>query len=169
MRKLFFIVLVCAISTLFAYRFETNLFTFKSLTYKITTPEETFYAGVEIKGSKDNYEVMYWTKFTAKGEQISLAEIMIPHWWTFMATSFAYAGILEMANLESPVPLSYGNMKVVAEGEEKVGQYKGKKYTFYVNDIPQISWVIKKDIPLALKTVLVNDKIVIELEDFQFR
>ncbi len=169
MKKLFLILLVCAVSTFFAYRFETNLFAFKSLTYKITTPDQTFYAGVEIKESKGNYEVTYWTRFNTKEEEASLAQIMIPHWWTFMATSFAYAGILEMANLESSVPLNYGNMKIVVEGEEKVGKYKGKRYTFYMDNSPVVSWVINKDVPLALKTILINEKIVIELEDFQLR
>ncbi len=172
MKKVALILVICIILALrvFPYKFETNLLAFKFITFRITSQGSTFTSGIEIKGSKGNYEVTYWAKFNVNSDQVSIVDMAIPpNWWTFAAASFGYAGLLELADLDSPVPLIFGSTKIVAEGEEKVGKYKGKKYVLYSENKPVISWVIDKKIPFALKITLLEEQIIIELEDFQLR
>lgn len=81
-----------------------------------------------------------------------------------------YSFLYESFDLEELIPtriMGFGTIKY--EGTEVVGKYEGTKVILYdENKEPSMSWVINKDVPIALKTETIQDSpMIIELIDYK--
>ncbi len=157
---------------LFAYEATLNLLNFKSFTYKVITEDREIMAGFTSEKTKNGYEVTHWSKFVVpEGEEMDydyFATSYLAAIFTFVYNP-AYTSFFGMIDLDNPTTLNMYGIKIVYEGEEKVGKYVGKKFTYYVNEKPLITWVISKQVPLVLKSIIHESNYKFELVDFQKR
>lgn len=157
---------------LFAFDATVNLLDFKSFTYKVITEDGEILAGFTSEKTKKGYEVTYWSKFTVPSDEEFSYEYFAT---SYLASVFtfvynpAYMGFFGMIDLDNPTTLDMYGIKIAYEGEEKVGKYVGKKFTYYVDGKPTITWVVNKEVPLVLKSVIHENNYTLELVDFQKR
>lgn len=171
-KKLLVVAILIFCSCLFAYEANLNLLDFKSFTYKVITENQEILAGFTSEKTKDGYEVTHWSKFIVpQGEELNydyFATSYLAAVFTFVYNP-AYVSFFEMIDVDNPTTLNMYGIKIAYEGEEKVGNYAGKRFTYYVNDKPLITWVINKQVPLVLKSIVHEAGYTFELVDFQKR
>ncbi|MGJ8453976.1 hypothetical protein ACSFC1_01555 [Pseudothermotoga sp. U03pept] len=173
MRKLLLWLFIGISVFLFAAQETLNLSDFKFFTYKVITEDgQEILAGFTSEKIKNSYEITHWSKFTVpEDEELSydyFATSYLAALFTFVYNP-AYMSFFGMIDVDNPTTLNMYGVKIAYEGEEKVGKYQGKKFTYYVNDKPLISWVINKNVPLVLKSIIHESGYTFELVDFQKR
>jgi|GEM_PF-320357 len=174
MRKVLLWLLVSLSVCLFAANVTVKLTDFKSFTYKIITEDkQEVLAGVTCEKTKQGYEVTHWSKFIVPSDKEELT-------YDYFATSYlaalfafvynpAYVSFFGMIDVDNPTTLSMYGLRIAYEGEEKIGRYVGKRFTYYASDKPVITWVLSKDVPLVLKSIIHESGYTFELVDFQKR
>lgn len=172
MKKIFLGIILVLSVYLFAYEATLNLLDFKSFTYKVITENQEILAGFSSEKTKNGYEVTHWSKFIVpEDEELNydyFATSYLAAVFTFVYNP-AYTSFFGMIDIDNPTTLNMYGIKIVYEGEEKVGKYVGKRFTYYVNEKPLLTWVINKQVPLVLKSIIHETNYTFELVDFQTR
>ncbi len=164
------ILAVCV--CLFAYEATLNLLNFKSFTYKVFTQGQEILVGFTSDKTKDGYEITHWSKFAVKqDEELSYDYFATSYLSAVFAFAYnpAYTSFFGMIDLDNPTTMNMYGIKITYDGEEKVGKYTGKKFTYFVDDKPLMSWVVNKQVPLVLKSTIYEADYTFELVDFQTR
>lgn len=138
----------------------------KSFEYRVTTDEETFFYGAEIKKAGSDYEVKTWTtkKFPYDVEltESDIFASSIGSSFVMLFNPF-YSQILASLDIDSLSLGFFFGFKVVDEGMEQVGKWNGKKISLQQDGEKILTWVINEDLGLVLKTTFIEDNTVIEL------
>ncbi|ABV34393.1 MULTISPECIES: hypothetical protein [Pseudothermotoga] len=170
MKKAILILLVLLSITLLGYEAEMNFLNYRSIIYRIVSDEEMILTGFETKRINGKYEVTQWTKFTVdEGQDVTFEQVAA----SYLAIAFGYIynpafqPFFQMIDLDNPTTLNMYNIKIVYEGDEKVAGYVGRKFSYYVDDELQMTWVVSKQIELVLKVIIPTENYTVELVSFE--
>ncbi|HPE70307.1 MAG TPA: hypothetical protein P5560_13375 [Thermotogota bacterium] len=157
-------------SLAFASPLLEDLRQIKSFEYKVTTPEGSFFYGASIERQGSNYQLTTWGKqLLPAGDEITLDDVFSTSYgnWFMLFLNPMFNAAMEMIDMDNPQTLSYFGMQVKYEGQERVNQWTGSKFTLYTGSEPAISWVINDDIQMSIKTTMHEENLVMELVSFQ--
>ncbi|MDI3472073.1 MAG: hypothetical protein PWQ48_354 [Thermotogaceae bacterium] len=171
-KKIFLLIVFLLISI--GYLYSNALFdirTFEYIEYKVNYENQIFYYRISLIKKGSEYEVTTSTRFSIPGgtEELTLDDIAGSTYASYILYFFnpAYEEFLNLVNLQNPETLEMYGIVVKYEGTEKVGKYQGEKFTLIINDEPQITWIISKNLKMLLKVELPQGDVSMELVDFK--
>lgn len=169
---LMFIVIALVASYLYAEDMLLDLENFKSLSYRVSYENQSFYYLISIDKEANGYEVTTSTKFfVPKGSGLTMDDVIQSTYAGIMMNFFnpAYEQFLKFINIQNPGTLEMYGVKIEYGGRVRVGKYFGEKFTFITEGSPQIVWVISKDLKMILKVEIPPSNMSMELVDFKKR
>ena len=164
------LILLAAISALFATVLIEDFRNVRSFEYKVTTPDGIFFYGASVVKKGNAYELTTYGKQTLDAsEEITLEQIFSTSYgnWFIMFLNPIFNAALESVDLQNPAAFNYFGMQLKYEGMETVGKWTGKKFTLYVSNQPMMTWVISEQIKMSLKTIYHEEELMMELVSFE--
>ena len=164
------LILLAAISALFATVLIEDFRNVRSFEYKVTTPDGIFFYGASVVKKGNAYELTTYGKQTLDAsEEITLEQIFSTSYgnWFIMFLNPIFNAALESVDLQNPMAMSYFGMQLKYEGTETVGRWTGKKFTLYASGDPVMTWVISDQIKMSLKTIYHEEELMMELVSFE--
>ncbi|KAF2957718.1 hypothetical protein AS159_08680 [Thermotoga sp. Ku-13t] len=171
MKKFVVLSVLMLIVIVLAYETQVNFLDYEFIIYRVTVNGRTATVLLQFDElKKGGYEVTYSVKFNIEDE-FDYEAFALPYIYTMLSYAYnpAFLQFLQMVDLERPSTLSFYGIKIVYEKDEKVGNYTGRRFSFYSNDQKLFSWVASKDIDLILKIEVPSEEYVAELMDFRKR